>query len=167
MTTTGVEFFAIFRVDETSCILFLFVKPVCLLPSSVVEKLDWMKKGDVQNYNHLWIWQRILLPRLSLKYPVSEALYVFQRRHCIFGFRATRHPTDRQYNVANQPGIFALKHKSRKIAYCRDVEKSSRSFSIQYCQAAADRRPNRPGTKNKHLKLSNNPEICNLSTLVL
>ena len=48
-------------------------------------------------------------------------------------------------------GIFALKHESRKIAYCRDVEKSSRSVSSQPCQAAAGRIPNRPERKTSTL----------------
>ena len=45
------------------------------------------------------------------------------------------------------PGIFAPKHESRKIAYCRDVKKSSPSFSNQSCQAVAGRSQNRPGQK--------------------
>ena len=42
-----------------------------------------------------------------------------------------------------QPDILALKHESRKFRYYRDVEKSSRSFSSQSCQAVASRSPNR------------------------
>ena len=39
--------------------------------------------------------------------------------------------------------ILALKHESKKFTYCRDVDKSSYSFSSQSCQAAAGRSPNR------------------------
>ena len=63
--------------------------------------------------------------------------------------------------------ILALKHESRKFTYCWGVEKSSRSFSNQSYQAAAGRSSKPAGTKKKHFKLSNNPEISDLSTLVL
>ena len=50
------------------------------------------------------------------------------------------------------PDILALKHESRKFRYCRDVEKSSRLFSSQCCQAAAgSRSPNRPEQKTSTL----------------
>ena len=59
-------------------------------------------------------------------------------KRCIVGLTSL----GRNIMIANQASLF-YRHESRKIAYCRDVEKSSRSFSRQSCQAAAVRSPNR------------------------
>ena len=70
---------------------------------------------------------------------------------CNMYANARNFPSSLNLWLVFSPDIIALKHESRKLRYFREVEKSSRSFSSQSCQAAAGRSPNRPERKTSTL----------------